>query len=256
MIREWLREPTAELLDAAAIAGGDKVLDVAAGAGDQTLDIVERIGASGEVWVTDVSERILGYARRTLEPVARARLNFVVADAQALGLDGAGFDAAVCRLGLMFCASPVAALTSMRRALRPGGRMAALVFSTPDANPCIQLTVRTATRHAGRAPADPFAPGALFSLGRPDMLRQLLDDAGFVSVEVRSIEAPFRLDRPAQYVEFVRTSGSPVIEMLRDLDAESQAAAWDDIERQLARYSDSTGWTGPNELLLCSGASA
>ncbi len=184
LIRHWLRDATQRLLDAAGLAPGAKVLDVAAGNGDQTLDIVQRVGAQGEVWVTDVSPRSLVLAQDNLRHVAGTRLHFQVADAQALGLDGANFDAAVCRLGLMFCTAPGRALRRMRQALRPGGRLAALVFSAPEANPCITLTMRTARQHAGAPPADPFAPGSLLSLGRPAALAQLLGEAGLQSIEV------------------------------------------------------------------------
>lgn len=163
LIRAWLHDATQRLLDAARIAPGAKVLDVAAGAGDQTRDILQRVGERGEVWVTDISPRILALAQDELRAPGGARLHFQVADAQTLGMAGANFDAAICRLGLMFCPSPLTALRAMRQALRPGGRFCALVFSTPAANPCVALTMRVARQHAGLADADPFAPGSLLS---------------------------------------------------------------------------------------------
>ncbi len=254
LVRHWLRDATQRLLDAACLAPGAKVLDVAAGGGDQTQDIVQRVGAKGEVWVTDVSPRSLALARNDLRNVADTCLHFQVADAQALGMDGANFDAAVCRLGLMFCTAPGQALREVRQALRPGGRFAALVFSTPEANPCIAITMRTARQHAGALPADPLAPGSLLSLGHPAALAQLLDEAGFRSIEVTPLAAPFCLPSVDDYVAFVRLSGSPVIELLRTLPASRQADAWADITAQLDRFSTANGWEGPNELLLCSGA--
>ena len=252
LIRAWLHDATQRLLDAAGIEPGAKVLDVAAGAGDQTHDIVQRVGDRGEVWVTDVSPQILALAEDGLRNVKATRLHFQVADAQALGMAGANFDAVVCRLGLMFCPSPLAALREVRTALRPRGRLSALVFSTPAANPCIALTMRTARQHAGLADTDPFAPGSLLSLGRPGLVAQWLNEAGFDEIEVRPLAAPFCLARVEDYTEFVRTSGSPVIEILRQLSAARQAEAWADITRQLGRFSTAHGWVGPNELLLCS----
>jgi ubiquinone/menaquinone biosynthesis C-methylase UbiE len=252
LIREWLHDATRRLLDAARIAPGAKVLDVAAGAGDQTRDIVQRVGEHGEVWVTDVSPRILALAQAGLRDVRSTRLHFQVADAQALGMDGANVDAAICRLGLMFCPSPLTALRQMRQALRPGGRIAALVFSMPEANPCIALTLRTARQHAGLAAADPFAPGALLSLGRPGVAAELMRDAGFSGIEVTALAAPLRMASVDDYIGFVRSAGSPVIEVLRPLPAARQAEAWADIRRQLDRFSTANGWIGPNELLLWS----
>jgi ubiquinone/menaquinone biosynthesis C-methylase UbiE len=252
LISAWLRDATQRLLDAAHLAPGAKVLDVAAGAGEQTRDIVQRVGDRGEVWVTDLSPHILALAQDSLRSVNGARLHFQVADAQALGMAGADFDAAICRLGLMFCPSPLTALREMRQALRPGGRLAALVFSTPEANPCIAITMRAARRHAGLADADPFAPGSLLSLGRPGLAAQLLGDAGFGEIQVAAVAAPFHCASVDDYIAFVRTSGSPVIEVLRHLPAARQADVWAAIGRQLARFSTAHGWVGPNGLLLCS----
>ncbi len=253
-IHAWLQDATTEMLDSAGVASGARVLDVAAGAGDQTLDIADRVGATGEVLATDISGAILALAQDKLRAAGFSQVRTRVADAQALGLAGAHFDAAVCRLGLMFCTSPLRALQEIRQALRPQGRLAALVFSSPQANPCIAILARTAQRHAGLPAGDPFAPGSLMSLGKPGLLALLLEEAGFTDINVRPISAPFRLPTGKDYLEFVRTSASPIIEMLKTLSVSAQTAAWDDMARQLDSYSTTQGWEGPNELLLCSAA--
>jgi ubiquinone/menaquinone biosynthesis C-methylase UbiE len=252
ILRQWLLEPTRRMLDAAALRVGDNVLDVAAGAGDQTLDILERVGPRGKVSLADISPGILALAREALRQQDGGRLRYVVADAQALGLSGSCFDAAVCRLGLMFCQDPRAALREIHAAVRSGGRLAGLVFSEPAANPCVLLAMRTAARHAGQAARDPGTPGALFSLGRAGLLDQLLQHAGFSDIQVTPMAAPFRLPSAARYVEFLRSSGSPIIEVLRALSPERQELAWADIAQQLEQFGDTQGWLGPNELLLFS----
>ncbi len=251
LIRHWLHEATAAMLDAAQIGPGDRVLDVAAGAGDQTLDVARRVGPSGHVLASDVSPRILQLAADTLRRAGLHHVSTRQADAQALQLDGAAFDAAVCRLGLMFCPQPLLALQQIHRALAPGGRFSALVFGAPEANPCITIAMRTALRHAGIAPGDPGTPGSLLSLGRPGLLAGLLQQAGFGDVSVRALSAPFRLARCADYVAFVRSAGAPVIETLKRLDDRARDAAWADIAVQLDCFTTPQGWEGPNELLLC-----
>ena len=103
VIHEWLAEATAAMLAAARIGPGARVLDIAAGAGDQTLDIARCVGPRGHVLATDVSAAILSLARDNARAAELHNIDTRVADAQALGLEGAGFDAAVSRLGLMFC---------------------------------------------------------------------------------------------------------------------------------------------------------
>jgi ubiquinone/menaquinone biosynthesis C-methylase UbiE len=256
LISAWLGRSTAALLDAAAIGPGARVLDLAAGAGDQTLDIARRVGPAGQVLATDISPHFLALARAKLQAAGFDAVQTVVADAQALdvvpGLRDGGFDAVVCRLGLMFCPQPQAALAGALQALRPGGRLAALVFSAPQANPCIAIMVSTALRHAGRAAATPFEPGTLLSLGQPGLLDELLHAAGYAEVRVQALAAPMRLAGVHDYLDFVQTAGLPITAMLAPLPAAAQRAAWQDIEQQLDRFTTDEGWVGPNELLLCS----
>ena len=252
LVGEWLREATIAMLDATRIGPGSRVLDIAAGAGDQTLDIARRVGMSGNVLATDISARGLALALAKLHAAGFDRVETRVADAQALDLAGSGFDAAICRLGLMFCRAPIDALRGIRASLKPAGRFSALVFSGPQANPCIAALVSTALRHAGLPQALPGAPGTLLSLGHPGLLAQLLDAVGFVDIEVRTVSAPMRLPSCQTYIDFVRTAGLPIMAILAPLSAAAQASAWQDMAAQLDRFTTSNGWVGPNELLLCS----
>ena len=254
LIRAWLTKATAAMLDAAGVGAGDRVLDVAAGAGDQTLDIARRVGPSGFVLATDLSPSILRLAAENVRAAGLLNVRVQRADAQALGPDIAHFDTAVCRLGLMFCAEPLVALKEIHRALNDGGGFSALAFSSPERNPCITTQLRTAQRHAGMAAGDPYAPGGLLSLGRPGLMSALMHEAGFTAVDVRPLSAPFTLPRCEDYVDFIRSAGSPVIALLKTLSEAARAAAWADITEQLGQFTTPQGWEGPNELLLCSGA--
>jgi len=252
-IRAWLAGATTAMLDRAGIAPGARVLDVAAGAGDQTLDIARRVGPSGHVLVTDLSPGILEFAKANARRAGFDNVDVKEADAESLGLDGAGFDAAVSRLGLMFCPGPLKALQAMHRALRPGGRACTMVFSTPDKNPCIAILMSTALKHAGLPPRDPFQPGGLLSLGKPGLIDALFQQAGFAEVETTKLSAPFRLPSAKDYLDFIRTSAGPILQILGRLDEPKRQAAWADIEAKLKAFDTSDGWAGPNELLLTSG---
>ena len=250
IIREWLRDATRLMLDAAQVSAGARVLDIAAGAGDQTLDIARRVGGTGYVLATDISTRILELAQHNAHAAGFFHVATRVADAQSLGLDGTNFDAAVSRLGLMFCNQPLAALNSARAALKRGGRFSALVFSGPQSNPCLAIMMRTALKHAGLTPESPFVPGTLMSLGQPGLFAQLLHDAGFIDIEVKPLVAPFHLPTSRHYIDFVRNAGSPIMQILAGLTADEQLYAWRDMETQLNAFSTTDGWVGPHELLL------
>lgn len=254
LIHHWLQDATKTMLDDAHIEPGAQVLDIAAGAGDQTMDIAHRIGPTGRVLATDVSPRILALAQQNADAAGLLQVSTQVADAQTLGLAGSQFDAAVCRLGLMFCHSPLAALTEIRAALKPQGRFSALVFGRPEHNPCLAITLGTARQHAGLADAQTMradAPGTLMSLGKPGLLEELAQSAGFVDVTTCYVSAPFHAASAEQYVDFLRASASPVMEILKPLTNAAKQDAWLDITERLKVFNKSAGWVGPNELLLC-----
>jgi ubiquinone/menaquinone biosynthesis C-methylase UbiE len=249
-IRAWLRSATDAMLDMAGIRRGSRVLDVAAGAGDQTLDIAERVGHQGFVLATDLSPSILEFARSNALRSGYQNVETRVADGERLQVEDASFDAAVCRLGLMLFPNPPQGLREMHRALKPGGGVCTMVFSRLEANPCITILMSTALKHAGLPPRDPYQPGGLLSLGRADLLDEMFRGAGFKDVASTKIDAPFRLPSAADYLDFIRTSASPIQQILSKLDTAAANAAWAEIERRLQAFDTATGWEGPNELLL------
>lgn len=263
LIHDWLHDATQAMLADAQIGLGDRVLDIAAGAGDQTLEIARRVGKDGWVLATDVSPGILALAQKNAEAAGLWQVSTKVADAQllaqSLDLTAADFDAAVCRLGLMFCRSPRAALRGIRVALRPLGRLSVLVFGRPQNNPCLTITLATARKHAGLGDdsgllmqtAHALYPGSLMSLGKPGLLEELLKTAGFVDVAMRYVSAPFHATSAAHYVEFLRASASPLIEILAPLSSAAKQAAWNDMGEQLKVFTGPSDWVGPNELLQC-----
>lgn len=249
-IREWLRPATQAMLDMAGIAPGMRVLDVAAGAGDQTLDMAQRVGSQGSVLATDLSPVILELAQANARGAGLANVETLAADGESLPLAPASFDAAVSRLGLMLFPNPLQGLRELHRVLRPGAGLCIMVFSQPQANPCLGILMSTALRHAGLPPRDPYLPGGLMSLGRPGLVDEMIRTAGFRDVATTAVAAPFRLPSVRHYLEFVRSSAGPVLQILSRLDAAAAQAAWAEMEECLGQFSTATGWEGPNELLL------
>jgi len=141
----------------------------------------------------------------------------------------------------------------MFRALKPGGRACTMVFSAPDQNPCVSILLSTAFKHAGLPPRDPYQAGGLLSLGKPGLTDELFRRAGFSQVASTTVAAPFRLPSVDHYLEFIRTSASPILQILGRLDEAARAAAWADIKDKLGVFTTPRGWEGPNELLLTLG---
>jgi ubiquinone/menaquinone biosynthesis C-methylase UbiE len=250
IINRWLSRATEAMLDLAGVQAGSTVLDVAAGSGGQTLDIALRIGEQGRVLATDLSPAILALAKSNAEKAGFSNVHTLVADGEAIAVEPASFDAAICRLGLMLFPNPLQGLRSVHRALRPGGAICTMVFSRPERNPCLVILMSTALKHAGQPMRDPFAPGGLMSLGKPGLIDELFNAAGFHHTTTTALDAPFRLPTARHYLEFVRSSASPIQQILGRLSASAQDAAWADMEEKLKVFNTPDGWVGPNELLL------
>ena len=175
----------APLLDAADIAPGQTVLDLASGAGEPALSIARRIGAAGLVTATDLVPAMLDGARRRAAEAGLDNLRFEIADMEALPFADAAFDRVVCRFGIMFAPRVDVALAEARRVLRPGGRAAFLVFGPRADNTMFEVVLTVASDFIDESP---FA-GALtpFRFGAAGALGGALRDEGVVGVEERAI---------------------------------------------------------------------
>jgi len=118
----------ASLLDAAALQLGERVLDVACGTGLVSFAAAARVGAEGQVLGVDLSARMIETARARAALVGCAHATFERIDAEALDLPDAGFDVALCALGLMYLPDADRAIAEMHRVLRPGGRAVLAVW--------------------------------------------------------------------------------------------------------------------------------
>ena len=131
----WLGEATELMLDQAGVGPGSRVLDVAAGAGGQTLTAARRTGPDGILLATDISEPLVDRVRAGAIAEEVSHVYAAVADAAALDFMPGAFDAAICRLGLMHLPDVAAALRGIRLALRLGGRFSTVVYDEPEHNP-------------------------------------------------------------------------------------------------------------------------
>ena len=173
------------MLDAAGVESGRRVLDVAAGAGGQTLAAARRVGPNGRVLATDISPTILTFAAKSAAEAGLSAVETQVADGESLdGLAGDSFDAVISRLGLIYFPDQQRALAGMREALRDGGRIAAVVYSTADRNEFFSIPVSIIRTRAQLPPPLPGQPGP-FSLGGSGVLEAALLEAGFTRCEGR-----------------------------------------------------------------------
>lgn len=240
------------MLDLAKIGPGSHVLDVAAGAGGQTFAAARRAGPAGAILATDISPAILEYAAGQARRLGLGNVATREMDGEHLDVQPGAFDAVISRVGLIYFPDQQAALAGMLKALRQGGRAAAIVYSTPNRNRFFSVPVSIIRRRASLPPPLPGQPGP-FSLGAAGELQQAIEQAGFRSVEVRVVEAPLRLASAAECVRFERELFGALHQMLSGLDQSAREAAWDEIEKELSQFEGPNGFTGPCELVVAAG---
>ncbi len=250
---EWLGAATDQMLDLAHIGTGSRVLDIAAGAGEQSLAAARRVGPTGNVLATDIAPALLEHA--LVDAHAAGLLNVATReiDGEALGeLPAASFDAATSRVGLIYFPDQQRALAGIRRALKPGGRFAAVVYSTPDKNQFFSIPVGIIRRRAKLPPPLPGQPGP-FSLGGDGVLAAAYAQAGLHDIEVRKVDSPVRLPSAAECVRFERESFGALHQMMSTLSDAERADTWGEIERELRQFETAGGFVGPCEMLVGAG---
>jgi SAM-dependent methyltransferase len=182
--------------DAARVAAGDRVLDVACGTGILAREAAKRVTPGGSVVGLDRNEGMLAMAQRTAPAVA-----WQLGHAEALPFPGGSFDAVVSQFGLMFFDDRTASLREMWRVLKPGGRLAVAVWDRLENSPGYAAMAALLQRLFGaRIAAELHAP---FALGDRGALHALFAEAGIASADVStrpgvarfpSIEAWVRTD--------------------------------------------------------------
>ena len=246
----WLGPATEAMLDLAQVGPGQQVLDVAAGAGEQSFAAARRVGPTGRVLATDIAPALLAHAAADARAAGLHWVQTREVDGEALdALPAASFDAVISRVGLIYFPDQARALAGMRRALKPGGHVAAIVYSTPDRNAFFSIPVSIIRRRAQLPPPLPGQPGP-FSLGGEGVLAAAFERAGFGHVKVRAVPSPLRLPSAAECVRFERESFGALHQMMAGLGERERAGTWAEIEVELAAFETADGFVGPCEMLV------
>lgn len=247
---EWLGPATERMLHLAGVTNGSRVLDVAAGAGEQTLRAAQRAGPAGHVLATDISPTILEYAAAAARKAGLSNVATRELDGEALDVLAAGsFDAVISRVGLIYFPDQQKALAGMMHAVKPEGRIAAIVYSTADNNRFFSIPVSIIRRRAKLPPPLPGQPGP-FSLGSDGVLAATLQRAGLRDVTVEKVDAPVRLPSAAECVRFERESFGALHQMMSTLSEAERADTWHEIQSELAQFEGRDGFSGPCEMLV------
>lgn len=248
-----LTEATEILMDAAGVGTGQWVLDIACGAGSQTILAAKRVGPSGRVMASDISRTMLDHVRQNAEAEGLNNVEMIESAAEDLNMSPHSFDAAISRFGLMLFPAPASALEAVQRVLKPGARFATLVFTTPANNPFLAQPMRILLNHAGKQPPAPGQPG-IFALGSDGALEKLLTDSGLTEVETKTFRATLGLASATDATEMMQQAFGAYRAVVSELSEADRSKAWAEVHDCLKQFEGNNGFQTEFELIVGSGS--
>ena len=251
-LNQWLGNATDKMLEMAGISAGHRVLDVAAGAGEQSITTAKKVGATGYVLATDISPNILAFAQQMAKQAGLNNIETQVMDGENLTLPDATFDTVISRVGLIYFPDQQRALKEMLRVLKPGGKVAAIVYSTPDKNKFFSVPVSIIRDRAKLPPPLPGQPGP-FSLGAEGIIEKAFTQAGFINVKSVLVNSPLLLPAAKDCVQFEKESFGALHQMMSGLTEREKESVWEEIEQELKKFETENGFTGPCEMVVAVG---
>ncbi len=252
-LNHWLGQATETMLDMAGISTGHRVLDVAAGAGEQSITIAKKVGTTGYVLASDISSNILEFAEQMAKQAGLKNIETKVMDGENLTIPDATFDAVISRVGLIYFPDQQRALKEMLRVLKPGGKVAAIVYSTPEKNKFFSVPVSIIRNRAKLPPPLPGQPGP-FSLGAEGVIEKSFRQAGFINVKSVIVNSPLIMPAAKDCVRFEKESFGALHQMMSGLTDAEKESVWDEIEQELKKFETEKGFIGPCEMVVAIGS--
>ena len=246
-IGRWSRLFVPDVLTAAGVVDGRRVLDVATGPGEAATLALSRVGRSGLVVGADISLEMLRTASTRLgEP----RIRGVVANGQALPFRDDAFDCVICQLGLMFFPDPACGLAEFRRVLRPGGRAAMCLISVPERAP---MWGPLAEVLSGCLPDQRDVLHLSFALSDAARVERLMTMAGFHDVRVKHETREGSFDSFDDYWNTIEAGAGSLPQAYRALPDSSRRAVRTGVQARLASFESGGRLVMSVEMLIASG---
>ncbi len=225
------------LINMAKIKPASKVLDIATGIGEPAITVAKCVGTSGHVLATDISLQMLSIARkRATAEHLEGIIDFKEGDAATIDLPELSFDAALCRLGLMFLDELDSGLSNIYKSLVNGGRFAASVWATSEKVPQLALAMDTVRKELNiPSPTTSGTPGP-YSLADENILKNSFISCGFKDIDIERIDVTFEFDSAEEYTNFTKDIAAPVLVMLADQTLDRKEQIWKAVTEAATKY--------------------
>ena len=231
-----LQPLTDVLIRDAGIKQGHIVLDLATGTGEPALTIAKLVGPKGRVVGVDLSPGMLSVAKERAAAQDISNATFQLNDHDDMpALHDNSFDAAVCRFGLMFMPDPARILSSIRRVLKPDGKVAVATWSPPDKVPFFSIVSKIVTSHfPDIKPMPTGVPGGVFGISSQEILGSFFGKAGLKGFRSQLVRLTFFADStPEEYWEAMSEIGGPLVALLAKASPEKRKIIGNDVVQTL-----------------------
>lgn len=229
---EGLERHSAEIFPKLAVQKGDNILDVGCGFGDTAILLANIAGNSGKTVGIDCCEAFLDEARKDAAAQGVDNVSFQIGDAQSYPFNGE-YDFCFSRFGTQFFENPVAGLRNIRKALRPGGQFAMIVWRDIEDNPWLGMPRDVVYRYLPKPGEDARSCGpGPFSMADPELVRTQMRIAGFADVVLHRIDVPLQVGNDLDDAIAFQMNLGPAGEVVREAGALA-AERRDEIEAAL-----------------------
>ncbi|MGI9585458.1 MAG: class I SAM-dependent methyltransferase [Acidimicrobiia bacterium] len=243
----------ARYFDAAAIKPGDRVLEIGAGTGDQTLPLARLVGMQGRVHAVDLSSEMLAVTQRRVHHAGLDNVDFDVGTVGALALEPGSFDAAVSGFTWLFLPDPVAEAALLHRVLRPRGRFAASVWRPASEVPMMAVPMTAVLTGLGIDPLERLEATPM-PLSDPDDFGNVWIEAGFEDVTVDEYGVDLTYETADRFADWVFDIVLPIGALIDEHAPGRQDEFHAMIAAAAATHADSDGTvTLSNPALMASG---
>ena len=235
----------------ARLQPGLRVLDLGSGTGYPALLAGDVVGSEGSVVGIDLAESMLAVATRKAKALGMQHVTFRTGDATTLSFDAGSFDAVISRFCLMFLPEIPKALKEILRVLKPGGYVAAAVWSAPEKNPFIRIPMDVIKTITPLPPPDPEAPG-IFRLAKPGDLAGMMERAGLALLSDDEFTAEVTYATAEEFFRSMMDIAAPIQNLFATLTPEQKTEAERGIVKAVKEYRRQQGVALPITVRIVS----